>query len=132
VQLNQVTLPVRDLPAACAFYRRMGFLQIVDSPAYARFACADDGPSFSLELDPGSTPSGAVIYFETENLDHQVAELALRGIHPEEPPADRPWRWREAVYHDPSGNRLKLYHAGEDRLYPPWRVELSEPDQNSK
>jgi hypothetical protein len=37
--------------------------------------------------------------------------------------ADRPYLWREAVLRDPSGNRIKLYHAGENRLNPPWRVE---------
>jgi hypothetical protein len=31
--------------------------------------------------------------------------------------------WREAVLHDPSGNKIKLYWAGENRLNPPWRVE---------
>lgn len=39
-------------------------------------------------------------------------------------PTDMDYLWREAVLHDPSGNRIKLYWAGENRLNPPWRVEL--------
>ena len=32
------------------------------------------------------------------------------------------WLWREARLVDPSGNVICLYHAGENRLNPPWRV----------
>lgn len=39
-------------------------------------------------------------------------------------PTNMDYLWREAVLHDPSGNRIKLYWAGENRLNPPWRVEL--------
>ena len=38
-------------------------------------------------------------------------------------PTDQHWLWREAILHDPSGNKIKLYWAGENRLNPPWRVE---------
>jgi catechol 2,3-dioxygenase-like lactoylglutathione lyase family enzyme len=34
----------------------------------------------------------------------------------------RPWLWREARLVDPSGNVICLYHAGANRLDPPWRV----------
>lgn len=37
MNLNQVTLPVADMDAATAFYRLLGFTQIVDTPHYARF-----------------------------------------------------------------------------------------------
>lgn len=33
MNLNQVTLPAHDLIVSVAFYRRMGFRLIVDSPA---------------------------------------------------------------------------------------------------
>ena len=39
-------------------------------------------------------------------------------------PVDMRYLWPEAVLHDPSGNKIKLYWAGENRLNPPWRVEL--------
>ncbi|MEO1522796.1 MAG: hypothetical protein AAFU78_18740 [Cyanobacteria bacterium J06633_2] len=37
-------------------------------------------------------------------------------------PTDQPWLWREAHLRDPDGNRLILYHAGEYRKNPPWRL----------
>ena len=41
MDLNQVTLPALDVAESADFYARMGFLQIVDSPHYARFECPD-------------------------------------------------------------------------------------------
>ena len=36
---------------AAAFYRLMGFLQIVDTPHYARFECTQGLSTFSLGLN---------------------------------------------------------------------------------
>lgn len=123
MNLNQVTLPVRNIDEAARFYRELGFTQIVDSPHYARFECPDGGATFSLSLEEGGFRNGAVIYFEHERLDDWVAELKSRGIAFEQDPADQRWLWREAVLRDPSGNKVKLYRAGGHRLNPPWRVE---------
>lgn len=126
MRLNQVTLPVTDMESATSFYRRMGFMQIVDTPHYARFACPDGDSTFSLALREEPSPNSSVIYFELEDLDRKVDELAGRGFVFDQLPADMRYLWREAVLHDPSGNRIKLYFAGENRLNPPWRVERSE------
>ncbi|WP_226664809.1 VOC family protein [Microbulbifer aggregans] len=126
MDLNQVTLPVRDMALATAFYRRLGFLQIVDTPHYARFECSPGGASFSLALDDSDFRNGAVIYFECEDLDQRVAVLQEKGVEFSRLPEDMRWLWREAVLYDPSGNKIKLYWAGENRLNPPWRVTLSE------
>ncbi|ACV27134.1 VOC family protein [Kangiella koreensis] len=130
MNLNQVTLPVNDIPKATEFYRRMGFLQIVDSPHYARFECPVSSdivaPStFSLMLEPDTNGSGATIYFEHEALDEWVDELIEKGFEFEQLPTDMSYLWREAILYDPSGNKIKLYWAGENRLNPPWRVEIS-------
>jgi catechol 2,3-dioxygenase-like lactoylglutathione lyase family enzyme len=123
MDLNQVTLPTTDISRAVAFYKRLGFTQIVDSPHYARFECRPDGPSFSLDLvEAIAKDNQAVIYFECEDLDRRVTEVRQAGIELETEPTDRPWLWREARLRDPDGNRLCLYHAGRNRLYPPWRV----------
>lgn len=53
-----------------------------------------------------------------------VRRMIDRGIEFDQMPTDMPYLWREAILHDPSGNRIKLYHAGENRHHPPWRVEL--------
>ncbi|WP_341504031.1 VOC family protein [Gallaecimonas sp. GXIMD4217] len=123
MNLNQITLPVRDMAEATAFYRRLGFLQIVDTPHYARFECEDGGASFSLGLSDDDFHNGAVIYFEHRELDALVARLIDKGIEFAQLPRDERYLWREAVLFDPSGNQIKLYWAGQNRLHPPWRVE---------
>ena len=128
MNLNQVTLPVNDIPKATEFYRRMGFLQIVDSPHYARCECPErpdkSAPAtFSLMLEPETAGSGATIYFEHEALDEWVEELIGIGFEFEQMPTDMSYLWREAILYDPSGNKIKLYWAGDNRLNPPWRVE---------
>lgn len=129
MNLNQVTLPVKDMNNATKFYRELGFTQIVDTAHYARFECPEGDSTFSLSLESSSFSCNAVIYFEHEALDDWVNKLKAKGIEFDQEPTDQRYLWREAVLHDPSGNKIKLYWAGENRLNPPWRVELrSEQD----
>ena len=123
MNLNQVTLPVKQLPEAVNFYLKLGFTQIVDTPHYARFQCPEGNTTFSLMLESGDFSNGAVIYFEHRYLDDWVRKLKSIGIEFSQDPADQDYLWREAVLEDPSGNKIKLYWAGENRLNPPWRVE---------
>ncbi len=123
MNLNQVTLPVSDMDRATEFYRNMGFLQIVDTPHYARFECTEGQSTFSLSLAVEAAENTATIYFENENLDDLVASLQQRGFKFQQTPTDMSYLWREAILLDPSGNKIKLYWAGENRLNPPWRVE---------
>ncbi|WDE10795.1 VOC family protein [Thalassomonas haliotis] len=123
MNLNQVTLPVDDMEKAAGFYRKMGFLQIVDTPHYARFECPEGGASFSLSLESESFVNKTTIYFEHEALDQLVEKLTKKGFKFSQMPQDMSFLWREAVLFDPSGNKIKLYWAGENRLNPPWRVE---------
>ncbi len=125
MNLNQITLPVKDIVAATEFYLKLGFIQIVDTPHYARFECPTGNSTFSLSLSSDDFLNGAVIYFEHQNLDELVLQLQLIGISFEQVPTDQTYLWREAVVRDPSGNKIKLYWAGENRLNPPWRVEKS-------
>ena len=122
MNLNQVTLPVIDMEQTTEFYMLLGFTQIVDTPHYARFECPDGNSTFSLSLDSNSYEHGAVIYFEDEALDEWVEKLRAAGVKFEQLPKDESYLWREAVLHDPSGNKIKLYWAGENRFNPPWRV----------
>ena len=126
MDLNQVTLPVGDMEVSTAFYRKLGFLQIVDSPHYARFECVEGNSTFSLSLEEGKCLNGAIIYFEDKDIDATYKRLAAKGVHFDQPPTDMSYLWREAILRDPSGNKIKLYCAGENRLNPPWRVERSE------
>ncbi len=122
MDLNQVTLPVDDMAAATEFYRRMGFTQIVDTPHYARFECPQGTSTFSLSLAASGVQNASVVYFEHRELDTLVAELKAAGFEFDQDPEDMSYLWREAILHDPSGNKIKLYWAGESRLNPPWRV----------
>lgn len=126
MNLNQITLPATDIAASAAFYRRMGFEQIVDTPHYARFLCPQGDATFSLHAGGGAQASEVVVYFECEDLDARVDALVQRGIVFDTPPTDCRWLWREARLRDPAGNVLCLYRAGVNRTDPPWRVSIRE------
>ena len=121
MNLNQVTMPVINMREAVSFYLTLGFELVVDTEHYARFACLQGNATFSLALAQEGG-AGTVVYFEEENLDAWVEKLLGKGILFESLPEDKPYLWREAVLQDPSGNKLKLYWAGENRLNPPWKV----------
>jgi predicted enzyme related to lactoylglutathione lyase len=124
MELNQVTLPAIDVAASVAFYRKMGFEIIVDSPHYARFKSAVGDATFSVHaINANGGPSKTIVYFECPSLEEQVATLQAKGIQFTQEPRDEPWLWREARLLDPAGNVICLYHAGENRLNPPWRVK---------
>jgi len=129
MELNQVTLPATDVAASVAFYRRMGFTPIVDEPHYARFKSVDGDATFSVH-HAAAPPAGgaAVVYFECAAVDDEVARLKARGIQFVQEPRDEPWLWREARLVDPAGNVICLYHAGRNRLDPPWRVAHGDRD----
>jgi catechol 2,3-dioxygenase-like lactoylglutathione lyase family enzyme len=123
MELNQVTLPATDIAASVAFYRRMGFVQIVDAPHYARFQATQGQATFSLHaVESVVRPVETVVYFECQTLDQQVQTLRDRGFVFTQEPTDEPWLWREARLLDPAGNTICLYYAGENRLNPPWRM----------
>jgi len=118
-----VTLPATDVAASVAFYRTMGFELIVDNPHYARFKSTAGNATFSVHaVDALAEPSKTIVYFECLSLDEQVSALKTRGLQFAQEPRDESWLWREARLVDPSGNVICLYHAGENRLNPPWRV----------
>ena len=124
MNLNQVTLPATDVELSSAFYRNMGFTQIVRShPRYARFECPEGDATFSLHfVETPAVASGVVIYFECSNLDERVAQLLGNGFEFTQLPTNESWLWREARLKDPSGNEICLFWAGENRRHPPWRV----------
>lgn len=124
MNLNQVTIPSRNVKASIAFYNTLGLHLIVEAlPHYARFECPSGDATFSIhQIETIEKGEGVVVYFEQDNLDEHVNELVLKGIVFDELPEDRPWLWREARLKDPDGNQLIIYHAGENRKNPPWRI----------
>lgn len=124
MELNQVTLSVKNMAEATAFYLRLGFTQIVDTPHYARFSCPVGSSTFSLVLEDEEFKNGAVVYFESQRLDTLVADLIAKGFEFDQQPTEQRYLWKEAILRDPSGNKIKLYRAGENRLEPPWKVKI--------
>jgi catechol 2,3-dioxygenase-like lactoylglutathione lyase family enzyme len=127
MRLNQVTVPLVDYEASKAFYLKFGLELLVDSPPrYARFAMPEGGSTLSIEkVDGVAGGDWPLIWFESDRLDALVAELKAKGISFETDPEDKSYLWRVATLRDPAGNLIALYHAGENRLNPPWRVKSS-------
>ena len=123
MELNQVTIPCREYEASVSFYRRLGFRQIVDSPpAYARFE-TDSGATFSVHATQKACQCpDFIVYFEVDDVDEMVSLLKQKGVGFDAEPRDQDWLWREAYLRDPAGNVLCIYHAGRNRLFPPWRI----------
>ena len=128
MRLNQVTVPLVDYAASVEFYLKLGLKLIVDAPPrYARFELpvSDGGEpaTFSIEKVEGwQGGDWPEIWFESDRLDDLVAELKAKGLTFESEPETMSYLWRVAHLRDPAGNRITLYHAGEHRRFPPWRV----------
>ena len=124
MEMNQVTVPCTDYEASVAFYRDLGLVQIVDSPPrYARFE-TNRGSTLSIHAaERGAAPGATTVYFEVDDVDEAVAAIKARGLEFDADPVDQDWLWREAYLSDPAGNRICIYHAGENRRFPPWRIE---------
>jgi hydroxymethylpyrimidine/phosphomethylpyrimidine kinase len=122
ISLNQVTVGTSDYVASVGFYKLLGLKQIVDSPdnGYARFEAAN-GATFSIHVS-GQPANETVVYFESARLDAWVGTLRAHGLKFDQLPRDEEWLWREARLRDPHGNVVCLYHAGDNRRYPPWRI----------
>jgi len=126
MRLNQVTAAAADLDASIAFYRLLGLKLIVRSPEYARFELPRGEATFSLHVTQAEIPRehAPKLYFEVSSveLDALVGRLKQAGIDFDSEPVMQRWLWREAWLRDPAGNRLCLYHAGDNRRFPPWRL----------
>jgi catechol 2,3-dioxygenase-like lactoylglutathione lyase family enzyme len=122
MKLNQVTVGVQDYESAVRFYVKLGLRQIVHAPPhYARFE-TPSGETFSIELVE-QTGCSTIIYFEVDDVDAFVAALDLPLT---QEPVDQSWLWREARLADPFGNQICIYHAGQNRRFPPWRVDTKD------
>jgi catechol 2,3-dioxygenase-like lactoylglutathione lyase family enzyme len=127
MRLNQVTMPCTDVADSVEFYTRLGLVQIVASEHYARFVCPDGDATLSVHaVDAVAEGAAPVVYLECDDLDLTVGKLESAGVVFDSQPADQRWLWREARLRDPAGNEVCLYHAGENRLNPPWRIPSPE------
>lgn len=125
VRLNHVTLAARDVECSARFYAKLGLTPVVaDYPDYARLLAPQGDTTLSLHrVEHHSPESCASIHFEVEDVDGTVQRLKQAGMAFASDPVDQPYLWREAILLDPDGHRVFIYHAGENRLDPPWRVD---------
>ena len=125
MNLNQVTVPSRNVAPSIAFYELLGLELIVHThDKYARFQCPKGDATFSVEWAETPIQADAKVYFEVSDLDAEYDRLKNAGVHFDQVPTDQPWLWREAYLRDPYGNRIILYTAGENRKSPPWKKVL--------
>ncbi|HAW19038.1 MAG TPA: glyoxalase/bleomycin resistance/extradiol dioxygenase family protein [Flavobacteriales bacterium] len=124
MNLNQVTVPSLDVPNAIDFYSALGLKLIVHThDAYARFECSTGDATFSIhQVETLPIGTGTIVYFEVDDIDATYQELRDTGIIFTLKPTLQPWLWKEAHLVDPDGNKILLYHAGVNRLSPPWRL----------
>jgi catechol 2,3-dioxygenase-like lactoylglutathione lyase family enzyme len=124
MNLNQVTVPSKDVAKSIEFYKKLGLKLIVENlPHYARFELPEGDSTFSIHLVE-NLPSGegTIVYFESENIDNVVKEISENEIKVDEMPSDREWLWREASLRDPDNNHIIIFYAGKNRKNPPWRI----------
>ena len=124
MNLNQVTIYSKLPVETVEFFEKLGLRRIVDSlPRYARLECPDGESTLSVNIDDLTvTTNNIVLYFECEDLDAEVTRLKSLGLEFTQEPTDEPWLWREAYLKDPNGNKICLFHAGDNRKNPPWRI----------
>ena len=122
MNLNQVTISVKNVAQSILFYQKLGLNLIVKSlPEYARFECPDGDATFSLHRNEDFN-NGTWIYFEVDNVDVKISQLLENDFIIDELPEDKPWLWREARLKDLDNDIIIIYNAGKNRKSPPWRV----------
>lgn len=121
--LDSVYLFVREMPAAMAFYRRLGLtFDAGDDSSFAR-AVMPGGISFELgtaeltrSYDPNwqepSRPATNTLNFtlaSADAVDAMYADLTAAGYRGHLAPIDAFWRARFAIVDDPDGNIIGLH-----------------------
>jgi catechol 2,3-dioxygenase-like lactoylglutathione lyase family enzyme len=126
MNLNQVTVPSLDVERSIKFYQLLGLKLIVHThPRYARFELSEGNSSFSIQqVDELRSGNGIHVYFEVPDLVSTYNTLKDKGVVFESTPTKQKWLWHEARLKDPDGNFIILYHAGKNRLNPPWRLSV--------
>ncbi|MDQ3294564.1 MAG: VOC family protein [Actinomycetota bacterium] len=117
-------LVVSDMPAALAFYRRLGLAipAAADTEPHVQLAVADgidltlDTEDTMRSFDPGWTPPSSgqrsALGFTCDSpaeVDSTYADLTGAGYEGHLAPFDAFWGMRYATLHDPDGNAVDLY-----------------------
>jgi catechol 2,3-dioxygenase-like lactoylglutathione lyase family enzyme len=124
MNLNHVEISSLDVEKSVKFYKTLGLKLIVDAlPRYVRFECTDGNATFSIHsVDTLPLGNKTTLYFEVENLSETVSALKQKGTTFNTEILDQPWLWKEIYLRDPNDNTIIIYHAGDNRKNPPWRI----------
>jgi len=125
MNLNQITVPVLDIERSIQFYKTLGFKLIVYSEDhYARFELPSGDSTFSIHKVPAlPMGEGIWLYLEVTDVEKEVNRLIAKGVVFQTEVIDQNWLWTEASLKDPDNNKIIIYHAGEYRKNPPWRIQ---------
>jgi uncharacterized glyoxalase superfamily protein PhnB len=107
--VSAVTVAVRDMPEAVAFYVTLGF-DVVYGGAEATFSSLRSGDAYvNLILQPDYTPVwwGRII-FHVEDVDALYISITAHGLTPHNPPRDAAWGERFFHITDPNGHELSF------------------------
>jgi catechol 2,3-dioxygenase-like lactoylglutathione lyase family enzyme len=110
-RISAVTLFVRDMSRALAFYEALGFALRYGGHD-ARFTSLDagDGGYLNLALDAHEAPErrwGRIIFY-VGDVDAFHERAVAAGIVPDGRPADAPWGERYFHVADPDGHELSF------------------------
>jgi predicted enzyme related to lactoylglutathione lyase len=97
---------VRDVDAAMAHYRRLGFATRAYAGGGYGYATRDD-VEIHLGLVPAEDPRRSSAYLFADDADALAAAWRAAGVEMHGP-VDTPWGQREGVVVDPDGNVIRF------------------------
>ncbi|MFE1948926.1 MULTISPECIES: VOC family protein [Streptomyces] len=117
VRLDAIGVATSDLPAALAFYRRLGLtfpegaerLPHVEAELPGGVRLMFDPVDGAKDLGRGRVGLAFLCAGGAAGVDAKYAELTGAGHHGEAEPWDADWGQRYAVVHDPDGNQVDLF-----------------------
>ncbi len=112
---QHIDYTTHDVDAVKRFYvETLGFMESEHDPDF-NYLWIRTGTSSSLGFMPPMPGIGMpnpvkepTLYVLVEDVDRAYAELSLKGVHFEGPPADMPWGHRVISTVDPEGRRVVL------------------------
>jgi predicted enzyme related to lactoylglutathione lyase len=113
--MQHVDYTTHDPEAIRRFYvETLGFANAELDPGF-NYLFIQTGGTSSLGFMPPMPGMGMpspvkepTLYFLVEDVDRTYAELSVKGVHFEGPPADMPWGHRVVATVDPEGRRVML------------------------
>ncbi|HSQ60745.1 MAG TPA: VOC family protein [Acidobacteriota bacterium] len=113
--MQHLDYTTHDPDAVRRFYvETLGFAEANHDPSF-NYLYVRTGATSSLGFMPPMPGMGApspvkepTIYIIVEDVDRTYADLSMKGVHFEGPPADMPWGHRVVSTSDPEGRRVML------------------------